>query len=273
MLKSWLNHTNWPQKLHFNLIEVTENKIADEGVKYFLNTQMLEEYAWINFLIDKYRLQDKSKLVNYLEKQKLPDNIDNLSKNVWQGDLWEIIAKLIVLYYRDLAVPANKLRVKENKDKSVFWIDMIAHNKWDKISDWIYYEVKTKQDLAKKDYNDEWNPRYITLVAYDWLKSIENNNESAAAHLMQTCYYSWDYKQSALYWEIVDGTNKVKKYYEIFIIWEKSTYKEDIIDALDNINPSLSPLSITIVLIDWFKKLVEDLRNKICDDAVKIVYP
>jgi len=249
-----------------------EHKIADDDIKSFLNSQMLEEYVWVDFLINRYKAQDKVKLVDFLERNILPDKTIGLSKNVWQGDLWEIMAKLIVSYYRDLLVPAKKLRLKENKDKSVFWIDMIAHNKWDTINDWIYYEVKTRQDLSKKDSKVKWNPQYVTLIAYDWLKDIEKNSEATASHLSLSCYESGDYEKSKLYGEIVDGSNKVNKNYEIFIIWEKSTYKEDILVALDEINPSLSPLNVTVVLIDWFKELIEGLRNKICDDAVKIVY-
>lgn len=260
-------------KPHFTVIEVMEHKIADEEIKSFLNSQMLEEYVWVDFLINRYKPQDKAKLIDFLEKTILPDKTIWLSKNVWQGDLWEILAKLIVSYYRDLLVPAKKLRLKKNKDKSVFWIDMIAHNKWNTINNWIYYEIKTKQDLMKKVSSSKWNPRYITLVAYDWLeRNAEKNCEATASHLSLSCYENGDYAKSALYWEIVDGTNKVKKYYEIFVIWEKSTYKEDILSALDSINPSLSPLNVTVVLIDWFKELIEELRNKIWDDAIKIVY-
>ncbi|WP_210409654.1 hypothetical protein, partial [Leptospira bourretii] len=51
----------------------------------------------------------------------------------------------------------------------------------------------------------------------------------------------------------------------IFLILEKSKYQEKILEELENLPPSLSPLNVTIVLIDNLQELVtktwDDIEN------------
>lgn len=271
MLNTRLNHEKWTNKAHFTVIQVSEKMNIDDEIKSFLNKEILESYVWVNYLVRNYKKEDKKLLIDFLENSILP-SVGELHR-VWQWDLWEIISKLIVVYFNDLEVPATKLKLKTNKDKSMFWTDMISHNKWDIISEWFYYEVKTTKNLTEKNYKIKWTPRYITVVAYDGLKNdIDKSCEAIAVFLSKVHDEKWDYDKADMYWKIADWRMKVNKEYKIFIIWEKSSYKEEILDSLDAINPSLSPLNVTIVLIDGFKELIEELRNKIWDDAIKLVY-
>lgn len=271
VLNKWLNYKKWNSKTNFSVINVSENEIINDEIKSFLNNHVLDSYIWINYIIRNYKQEKKELLIDFLEKEILPSSKELY--RVWQWDIWEIISKLIVTFFSDLDVPATKLKLKSNKDKSMFWTDMISHNKWKEILEWHYYEIKTKQDLLNKNYKIKWNPRYITIVAYDWLQNdLAKNCESIATFLSKLYDEKWDFEKADMYWNISNWKTIVNKIYEIFIIWEKNTYKDDILDALDSISLTLSPLNITIVLIDWFKELVNDLRLKICDEAVKIVY-
>lgn len=271
VIKKWFKDPKIDTKTHFNVIKIWENNICDDEIKEFLNKEILDSYIWIDTLIRNYSTKDKKVLIDFLENNVLPSKSELY--RVWQWDLWEIISKLLVSYFFWLEVPATKLKLKTNKDKSVFWTDMISHNKWKDIKDWYYYEIKTKQDLLKKDYKITWNPRYITVVAYDWLKNDLSKNSGAIATFLWKLYeMKENYDKSKVYLDIADGSKIINKNYEIFIIWETSTYKDDIITALENISPDLKPLNVTIILIDWFKWLVDDLRNKVLIDAEKIVY-
>lgn len=270
-LKKWLKHPDWVPKIGFTLIDVTENCSVDNEIKDFLNQNILEAYIGIPYLIRNYKSQSKLLLKTFLEKNILPSNTELY--RVWQWDIWEIIAKLIVSYFRGLEVPATKLKLKTNKDRSVFWTDMISHDEWAIVSDWCYYEIKTKHNLADKNYDIPWNPRYITVVAHDSLrKDLDKNSESIATFLSKFYDEKWDYTKAAMYWDISNWKTRINRKFEIFIIWEKESFKDDIIKALENVDPKLASLNLTIVLIEWFKEFVTTLRNEICATAESIVY-
>ncbi|MBW7954282.1 DUF1837 domain-containing protein [Candidatus Gracilibacteria bacterium] len=271
VIKKWFKDPKIDTKTHFNVIKIGENNICDDEIKEFLNKEILDSYIGIDTLIRNYSTKDKKVLIDFLENNVLPSKSELY--RVWQGDLGEIISKLLVSYFFGLEVPATKLKLKTNKDKSVFGTDMISHNKGKDIKDWYYYEIKTKQDLLKKDYKITGNPRYITVVAYDGLKNDLSKNSGAIATFLGKLYeMKENYDKSKVYLDIADGSKIINKNYEIFIIGETSTYKDDIITALENISPDLKPLNVTIILIDGFKGLVDDLRNKVLIDAEKIVY-
>lgn len=164
------------------------------------------------------------------------------------------------------------MRWKFNKDRSVFCTDMIAHNSWEKIEDIYYYEIKTRQNIWKKESISSLNS-YITVHAYNSLyKDQQSSINWIADFLSQRYYDDKDLLNAKKYWDIAKGTDTYNKKYEIFIIWESTSYKDDIITALEGITIDLIPLNVTLVLIDWFKELVEELRNKVLISAEKIVY-
>lgn len=271
-MDNWLNYSSKDTWYSFSVFEVSENKKFDNEIKKILNQHILDSYRGIDFLKLHFESTEPEELVKYLESETLPSMVNTTSKNVWQWDCGEILSLLIAQYFQGLSVPLRKMRFKFNKEKSVFSTDLVAHNKWDTLTDMYYYEIKTKQDICNKDYSVPGG-QYITVVAYKWLEKDEScSNEAICDFLSRRAFDKGDLKESIKYNKVVKWDSNLSRNFEIFIIWEKSTYKEDILEELNNISPSLSPLNVTIVLIDWFKDLIEQLRDKITDDAVDIVY-
>lgn len=272
VIKKWFKEPEIYKKTHFNVIKIWENNVCDDEIKEFLNKEILDSYRNLDFLKLQFKNENRSKLLEYLESYVFPNIEDGFWKIVWQWDFWEILSWIIVQYFQLLEVPIKKMRWKFNKDRSVFCTDMIAHNNWEKIENIYYYEIKTRQNISKKE-STNWLNSYITVHAYNSLYKDQQNSINWIADFLSRSYYEKDdYVNSIKYWDLVKNPDTYNKNYEIFIIWETNTFKEDIITALEDISPDLKPLNVTIILIEWFKWLVDDLRDKILIDAEKIVY-
>lgn len=268
MINNWLNYENKSPKPTFTVVEVSEKKRINNIIKTQLQREILDSYRDINYLKYRYKRKARKELVNYLEHEVLPSMKDQLSINVWQGDFGEIIAYLIVSHFQELSVPLKKIRWKLNKEKSIFATDMIAHNSDGKITDMYYYEIKTRQNLKKKEKS-----KYITVLA---CKSLEKDekipNEAIADFLSRQFYDKNDFESADKYGDIVDKANKLNRNFELFFVGEKSTYSENILAELNALPPKLKPLNITIVLIENFKELIKDLRETITKEATNIVH-
>jgi hypothetical protein len=268
MINLWLNYQRKSSTYIFTVIEVSENQKINNTIKKILQKEILDSYRDLKFLKYRYEKKSHQELRDYLENEVLPSMIDQFSKNVWQGDFGEILANSIVSYFQKLTVPLKKIRWKLNKEKSLFATDMVAHNSDEKITDMYYYEIKTQQNFAHKR-----ETKYITVIAYESLKKEENTpNNEIADFLSRQFFEKQDYKNAEKYGNVVSNSIEINRHFELFFIGEKSSYIEDILIDLDSLPPELSPLNITIVLIDNFKELVANLRKTITTEAVNIVY-
>lgn len=271
MFNSWLNHQIKPSTFSFTVIEISEKEKINQEIKAKLQQEIIDSYCKIEDLKVRYQHKDKNKFEEFL-KTKLPSMKDQLSKNVWQGDVGEVLAALIVSHFQNREVPIKKMRFKTNKDKSVFGVDMIATNKGEVITDIYQYEIKTKENLCEKDYGKKGNPRYISIVAHESLNQDNVLEQNLPGWLVTFYLASGEMDKVKKYWDVFDKEIIPIKHFELFIIGDASSYNEIILTALDSLSIKLSPLNVTIFLIENFKKLISDLRTTIINEAVNIIY-
>ena len=283
MIQNWLEYNAQKPKTNFTFVMVSEKQVVDDEIKSVLKKEVFSAYRQFDYLEFQFKSEPQDKLIDYIDNYILPSTSDQISRNVWQGDFGEVLASLIVSYFRTLTIPIKKMRWKFNKDRSVFCTDMIAHNRGPKITDIYYYEIKTREKLLKKESVNELNA-YITVHAHNSLLKDQQSSPEGIANFLAIYYYNSATESSEAatkkvfldksekYGDIVKNPGLYHRHYELFLIGEKVSDISKILNELDILPPGLKPLNVTVVLISDFKKLVTDLRATIIPEIVNVVY-
>ena len=266
MIEDWLKYEEKENTAYvFKLIHITENQSPpDNNLIKHLQEKILTSYRKIDFYKFVLKNESKEKIINYIREQVIPDNATIIDRNVRQGDWGEVLTALITLKYRGYE-SANKLQWKFNKNKSVFGTDLIAFNPNGSIH---YFEIKTTQNPhTKKD------GEYISIRAYNsLLKDMDAPTESIADFFMRLAYDKGEFEKAKKLKDIVLNPTNYKKEFELFLIVEKSKYIDKILQELNNLPPELTPLNITVVLIDNLSDLVkktwQDIEDVLIDKII-----
>ncbi|WP_167882446.1 Hachiman antiphage defense system protein HamA [Leptospira bourretii] len=265
-ISNWLTYKKRNRNFSFEIIDVTEHNKVDQELIAFLQEKIIFSYRTLDFYKHHFGNDlNEKEIKSYLIEQILPKNESDLDKIVRQGDWGEIFAQVIVSEFTELSIPSAKLRWKINKDKSVFGTDLIAFNDSDTITDIYYFEIKTRYKPNIKEGTTP-NRHYIPTIAHQsLLKDAMSPTESIFNYLQMQYYEKEDYNSAKKYSDLVKNSKLYSKIFEIFLILEKSKYQEKILEELENLPPSLSPLNVTIVLIDNLQELVtktwDDIEN------------
>ena len=259
-LGNWLTYQSEPESFLFSYIRITEKIKPDINI-----TKLLQETLIFSYNKDDYysryfgKSATEDEIRKFVLEQVIPAENNQFDRNVRQGDWGEILASLIVTYFQKLEIPINKLQWKMHKDKSVFCTDLIAFNNTDNIEDIYYYEIKTRQNPNIKEGKKGEPKQYITVLAYkSLLKDAESPTESIVNFLAKLYIYNKDFKTADKFMDIMKNPKSYNKKYEIFIIVESNKFTKCMLDDLNTLPPTLSPLNVTIVLIDNLKQLVEN---------------
>lgn len=268
MIEEWLEYEGRDEDAFttFRIVDVSEIIEPDDNLKNYLGKEILEAYRNLDTLKVLYETQPQAKLDEYIDKYIFPSDYMG-NKIVKPGDFGEIVASLIVSYFLDFEVPLRKLRWKFNQNRAVFCTDMLAHNKGDTIQDLYYYEIKTRQTIQKKE------GRHFSLDAHDGLLKDHNSGQDGIADFLMRLYAEKeDYDSAKKYHDLILNPGSYNKYFELFFIIDKSVYLDQILDDLEAMPPALSPLNVTLVLIDNFRAMVDECYNRSRQAAYKYVY-
>jgi len=260
MITDWLSHTEKSPSPYglFRVIDVVEKLSADQKVCEYMAEEILSAYRNFEELKFRFESTDAATLEAYLISNVFPADHYTLVRNVRQGDFAEVLSSLIVQYFQGLVTPLHKMRYKFNKDRSVFCTDMMAHNDGAVITDLYYYEIKSRLDIRKETEKVSGNTDYITVLAHNSLLKDELTPNEAIADFLSSRYFEQgEYELCAKYNDIVLNANKYNRKFELFFIIEKEKFKDDILTELQNFPATLAPLSVTVVLIENLKKLIE----------------
>lgn len=283
MLSKWLEEkTRDKHPYTFNVCDISEKNRVDEEILDYLSKKTLISYRSIKSLKKTFSSKPAKELKKYLKKYVFPsvqeivkNGEKRIRKNVRKGDLGEIITALVVTEFRGLVVPFYKLRWKFNNNRSIFCTDILAHNKGKNITDLFYYEVKTRTTLNNK----------IAIEAHDSLKR-DIPNESIADFLQR--YYSniaetlenqgkkeasvSFYDIAEKYSDIVNNPSNYSRKFEIVLVLEKSEFREKVLTTLNALPPTLSSLTVTIILVDNLNNIVKNTHKKVISYTMTAVY-
>lgn len=277
---------------NFNVVFLRENdsSLPDEPIKQYLEEELAKSYRNISYLKTHYNTESEEKLIDYLNNYVFPETSNIINKNVWKGDFGEILAGLVVSYFQNLEVPIKKMKLKFNKDRSVFSTDMIAHNNGNTITDIYYYEIKTRQNIKAKEtvkVSGANYRNYITVHAHNSLHKDELSPNEGIADFISRYYeekatifaeigdeqnMKLMLEQSKKYHDIVKNPSTYNRNFELFFIAETSSYESTILDALEELSSHLSPLNVTILLIENLNDLIDTSRDNVMQSTVRLVH-
>lgn len=271
MIEHYFNYTQDRTDFCFEFFYVTQNKNVDDAFLEDLKEKVLLSYRSIEDY--KFYLSESTEdeIKEYVTDYVVPQNAGIIDRIVRQGDWGEIVAGLIVANIQKLSIPIRKLRWKINKNKSVFGTDLIAFNLGDPITDIHYYEIKTRVASHKKEGKAP-DRNYISIIAHNSLAK-ENNmpNEMLADFLMRYYVEQKDYASAAKFKDIVKNPSGYKRNFELFFIVEKDQYTDAIFDELHKLPPQLSPLRVTVIIINDLQSIIDETWKDIEQRLVDLI--
>lgn len=274
MIKDYFSiKENDSHKYNFSFIRITEDKPKDDALILELQKSILRAYRTPNFLQRKKRNLDRDGLKKYIQKNVIPNKITNFDVAVRYGDFGEIFASLIIKYIQNKE-PFTKLRWKYNSNKSVFGTDIVAFDSLDNPREISYYEVKTRENALKKEKEKEEN-KFITVIAYKSLEQEKFSDKESILDFMSRLYENeGNYGKSDIFSDLVDDARVVNKTYEVFIITDSRILSKDytpLLQTLNTIPKTITPLSLTFIFIDKIKELMTETWDSIVEHGATFI--
>lgn len=259
MIDNWLEyHDKNDAGYVFKLVQITEKESPDDDLIQLLQEKIITSYRKLDYY--KFYFEEavtEDEIRKYVQDQVIPKDENQFDRNVRQGDWGEILSGIIVTYFQNLLIPINKLQWKFNKNKAVFGTDLIAFNNGEKIEDIYYYEIKTRVNPNNKEGKSP-NRYYISIWAHNSLLNDEQSpTESIADFLARLYFEKQDYVTASKFNDIVKNPQNYNRNFELFLIVEKNKFVDNILEDLNNLPPKLTPLTVTIILIDNLSALVK----------------
>lgn len=267
MIRDWLNHSKrCNHGYKFNIIDVAETEIRKEQLfPFWLAGELLIAYKNPEHLKRRYIKRDKTELREYLGNEVFPSLTAVMDKNVRRGDWGEIVSSLLLRDVMNLETALIKLRYKLNRKKSSFGIDVfgVQLDESGNVCGLCVCETKTKITYDKK----------IGVKAHDSLYMNDKSAIITIADFMSTLYFNeGKFELSDQFDEIVLQKANFPTDHHIFLVHEKSLWKEDIIIELDNLNELNQGLNFNVLLIDGLDKLANQCFALMPDVGEELVY-
>lgn len=268
MINQWVRDVRRSQvPFSFSVTDITEHSSVTDNVKKHIARYLLHSYRNPDYL--KMRFRDKSPDIfkEYLRnKVFVPgESQSQLTQNTRQGDWGEVLSALLLIDLRGLQVPIPKLRWKVNNEKAMFGTDIFAVSigSEGEISTLVYCEVKTRRTYSHQLAIEAYNSLYT-----DNGKSLPD----IVDFIIRIFYEQQRYDLAEKFGNVWDNIDQYAKNFEIFLIVEKTEWKEETLQRLHDVPPSLQSLNVNILLIDHLQLFMEDVYNLAILEGEQIVY-
>lgn len=266
MVKRWISETyDNENDFRFVVIDISEYTEITEEIKKVMATSLISSFRDIKQLKRRYENQPKTKLKEYIESKIFATKKDNFSVATRRGDWGEVLCGLILDEFRGYKLPVNKLKWKINNERSLFGTDVFAikENASGNIESLVYTESKLRTSYSKD----------IGKEAY---QSLYKDNGSSLPdiidYISRLCFDKRDYEMADKFDNIYLNMKKYNKEFQIFLIFDKNTWRKEILDILNDLPPELDHLFVTIVLIDNLKVLIEETYELTIEVGEKLIY-
>ena len=272
IFRSYFNSPLIDNKTFSRLNVITINSVKDTDA--VLSSELQEALILSYADKDTYDLQfenaTEQEIIDYIN-HKIPGADNQLDKNVARGDFGEVFCRLVSEYFYGRTC-FNKLKYKFNNKKSVFGTDVLAFDDINNPKEIRYYEVKTRKELTKEYTKKGEPPIYISIIAHNSLyKDYTESFSSVLDFMFQRFAEEKKYEQARIFRDINNNKTQLKKEYEIFLITEDNSENKDIIlNALNDLPPKMSALSVTIVIIKDLYAFIDKTWKTITNKAVEM---
>lgn len=259
--------------LNFKVIDISEkNEISD-----FLERQIAFELLQAFYPLEGLKRRIKNMPQENIEifvKEIFSPNRRGYDSSVRIGDWGEVFSGLYLQQIKEHVIPLYKIRYKHRNNKSVQMLDLLTFKKSDNS---IHFnEIKTrstrlsniqkngktvpnsKYDVAKNAYEEliaEYNAD--TPLIYSFISRMFDNNQN--------------YDLADQFDEYIKANNNNKKG-NIFLLFEKKYWDNEIIDKLNTVEIEIKDLKVIVILINDLKSLIETTYQLTIDIAKELKY-
>lgn len=248
----------------FQVIDLREVNNISQEIKEYIANYLIQSFRNIEQLKFRYKDRDREELRKYIREKIFPIQSNQFSKNVKQGDWGEVLSSIILSDIKRVVLPITKLRWKINNEKSMFGTDVFAIREIQgKLPELIYCEVKTKITYDKE----------IGTKAYESLYRDNGSSLPDIIDFISRLYYEkGEYELAEKCDKIYLDMDKHEKEFQIFLVLDKSIWKDEIINILKDSSVNLEHLFVNIILIPDFRALMEETYELTADIGEKLVY-
>lgn len=244
--------------LKFKVIDISEKSEISDSLERQIAFELLQSFYPLEGLKRQIKTMPDENIENFVHSLFSPPN-RGFDASVRIGDWGEVFSGLYLQQIKEHMIPLYKIRYKHRSNKSVQMLDLLTFKKNDNS---IHFnEIKTrssqlsnmkkngetipnsKYDVAKNAYEEliaEYNAD--TPLIYSFISRMFNNNQN--------------YDLADQFDEYIKTNNNNKKG-NIFLIFEKKYWNNEVIDKLNTIEVEIKDLKVIVILINDLKSLIE----------------
>jgi len=269
MLHNWLTEEENKSHSHkFFVIEIIEKDNFTDAVKLrkFIAEQILNHLDYPDRIKRIFSNQPIENLENHILNVLIPPKNAPFHPQI---SFWgEILVAVYLEKIKALILPVLKLRYRELYNRAmagkadVLCCDVSTNNPI------IFFsEVKTKTSYDKsKDIS-------IAKKAFDGISSNNVPNPEIVDYISKRLEEKDEYDLMDLFDKFIIDPDSYSKNFQIFLVFDKNQWDEDILEYVDNnVNVNLPNLTINVVLIDSLRDLIDESYSIVLEVAKEVVY-
>jgi hypothetical protein len=247
MLKDWLaTLERQPADRHFAVRDTTEHSEITEAVAAYLVQLLLDELIGLDFI---------GQLANALGDEATLSWVRDSTPArtaMQRADFGEVLTAALLVEFDGYEVPIKKLRYRVSADDSLHGGDVLA--------------LRTDGNgnilgtcLAESKFRSTRAPR-VAVEAYEQLeKQAGQALPDIYRFVTQRLTETGHPLGAALLRFLGSGSTDELAEYRIELVFDLGAWGEEVLDELDDAEPSLSPLTVDVVRIEGLVDLVQEL--------------
>lgn len=252
-----------------NLIDPNDsilNEFASSLLTAHADPDMIREECKI--LLEDLDYLDLNIIKNYIEQRILPAQVAGVKGIARIGNFGEILSSRLLMSFQSFSLPIYKLRYREKQSWAMKLTDLCLINRDDSLSRPLvcYGEVKTKSST-----------RYDANVGIEGHNSLVKDDALEDPEILKffctILYNSKQYEDAAFFSKLRLGKIMYDKQYNLFLIHEKTTWREEILVKLDahSIDNRLTGFCVSVVLIQQLKEVIDESYKRAWKGAEAIL--
>lgn len=257
--------------LNFKVIDISEKDEISDSLERQIAFELLQAFYPLEGLKRRIKNMPLENIENFVKKIFSPHR-QGYDSSVRAGDWGEVFSGLYLQQIKKHVIPLYKIRYKHRNNKSVQMLDLLTFKENDNS---IHFnEIKTrssalkdmkkngvtiansKYDVAKNAYEEliaEYNAD--TPLIYSFISRMFDNNQN--------------YDLADQFDEYIKANNNNKKG-NIFLLFEKKYWDNEIIDKLNTVEIEIKDLKVIVILINDLKSLIETTYQLTIDIAKEL---
>ena len=252
-LADWLTHARRPPSRKFSESDITPHAEPTGANRIELGRVVLDALA------DRAVV---ARLATLIGADNALARVRAGHKQVARGDFGEAFASACLEQFENCVVPVRKLRFKIDPEQTQPGTDIVAfHLAGDEIESLEFIETKLRTGISRATAEEA----HAQLVADNEVR-FGDILEFVAERLAETNAEGYECLMRHL---AARGapTDRVGAF-GVFLVWDQSTWEEEVLDRLNSVTPLLEPLHVRAARLPKLAELVDEAYASIGIEAI-----